>query len=139
MPMQGISKLRESKDDKELVSEISREDVKNVELLKEYYNKASEEEKKNLANEFDSLVKPELSTLDNSFEIKESAEVDEKALNDLKKVEKFNEALDKYPNISQKERNAIDHMIYSPINNSEDEIERKLQENNKTPDKNIES
>lgn len=101
----------------EYVNEIAREDVKNVEELKSYYEKATDEEKNALNEQFNTYLDEELQkdeelrdTLNNS-EKKESSEISEEDVANLNTVRNLTDVFNSYPNITSPEYRAVKRMI----------------------------
>lgn len=125
MAMQEVAKSNEYSG--EAVKEVSREDVKDVEDFKNYYEQASEEEKKKLNYEFSVNLQQEISKdpdLQTAIEWENSidSEITESDINDINDLNALQNSLNAYPNLPRANRQAIDRMIYSPFRSSEWEI-----------------
>lgn len=115
----------------EYVNKVAREDVKNVEELKNYYEKATDEEKRELDEKFNKYLDEELQKdqeLKNKLtgsEIKESSEITEEDMENLNVVRSLRDVLYNYPNISSPEYRAVKRMqdeIIKDLNRATQEI-----------------
>ena len=128
---------------RESVKEISREDIKNVEELKNYYNQASEDEKQRLNNEFSQNLRNELNNdpeLKSALEWEEiiDSEIRDDDTKNLENLKTLQNTLDAYPNLPEANRKAVEDMVYGPFKNSEEEIKNVLSGEDKNIDNQIE-
>lgn len=123
--------------------EISNEDFKKVEQLKDYYSKASEKEKQRLNNEFTDNVQKEVNKDQNLKAALDGKNIDLKNIKDDFEITKddfdnityltdLRASLDAYPNIPNSAREAINNMVYGTLNGYTEEIAEVLSKNEKS-------
>lgn len=110
----NVNKVEESNNyDAKSVEKVDPKSENDLRNFREYYNNASDEEKKALDEKFrkyldDELKKdPELKNKLSSSEVKESSEIDEQDIANLNTVRNLTDVLNNYPNISSPEYRAI--------------------------------
>ena len=110
----NVNKVEESNNyDAKSVEKVDPKSENDLRNFREYYNNASDEEKKALDEKFrkyldDELKKdPELKNKRSSSEVKESSEIDEQDIANLNTVRNLTDVLNNYPNISSPEYRAI--------------------------------
>ena len=139
MAMQEVAKSNE--DIKESIN-VSREDIKSVEDFKDYYDKATDQEKKKLNDEFANNIQEELSkdpSLKSQLEGETvDSEIRQEDIENINTLNKLQDNLRKYPNIPTVNRQAIDKMVYGPFRNSEKNIQNIL-DKDENKDEKIES
>lgn len=139
MAMQEVAKSNE--DIKESIN-VSREDIKSVEDFKDYYDKATDQEKKKLNDEFANNIQEELSkdpSLKSQLEGETvDSEIRQEDIENINTLNKLQDNLRKYPNIPTANRQAIDKMVYGPFRDSEKNIQNIL-DKDENKDKKIES
>jgi len=127
MAMQEVAKSNE--DIKESIN-VSREDIKSVEDFKDYYDKATDQEKKKLNDEFANNIQEELSkdpSLKSQLEGETvDSEIRQEDIENINTLNKLQDNLRKYPNIPTVNRQAIDKMVYGPFRDSEKNIQNIL-------------
>lgn len=133
----NLNKVAEANDYKEwAVDTVDSDTAHRVAELRDYFNKATPEEQKKMAQDFDERVikymGPELKstiTTGGAVEnIEESADITEDDNERVWELDGITYALDNYPDIPEAQKKWVEDMIYSPVNNTEREIAAAIQQ-----------
>ncbi len=130
--MVEFNKVEESNSyNEKSVERVDEQSAKDLEDFKNYYENASEEEKRELDEKFNKYLDEELQKdqeLKNKLtgsEIKESSEITEEDMENLNVVRSLRDVLYNYPNISSPEYRAVKRMqdeIIKDLNRATQEI-----------------
>ena len=140
-----LTKVAEANNYKEgEVDIVDSDTLRRVAEFRDYFNKATPEEQKKIAQDFDERVnkymEPELMstiTTGNAVEtVKESADITEDDNERVWELKDITYALENYPDIPEAQKKWVEDMIYSPANKAEHKIAGAIQQDKS--DKNIE-
>lgn len=113
----AVDTIAESNNYNNAVEKVDEQSQNDLEEFKNYYENASDEEKKSLDQKYNQYFDEELQKdeeLQNKLsgsEIKESSEITEQDIANLNTVRNLTDVLNNYPNISSPEYRAVQRLI----------------------------